>query len=241
MSSTELSGTAASPGVATGPAAVVVDGGVQRGAAREDPYVLVAHLTTPDLTPALVDAAAIVTDEGGIASHAANIARELGIPCVVSTHFASLRINPGDIVNVDGSAGKVVVEPQPGCLLCNRDPALSVLSSDLLFGIYDGFPVRAGHLLIAPRRHVEQLDEFSVEEFVELRDLFARGRSLLTREWGATGMNVGLNEGAVAGQTLAHLHWHLIPREAGDASDPRGGIRNFLPDPLAPYPPADNA
>ena len=205
------------------------------------PDVLVAHLTTPDLTPILVDAAAIVTDEGGIASHAANIARELGIPCVVSTGFASLRINPGDTVEVDGSTGKVVVEPRPGCLLCNRDPVLSVLSSSRLFAIYDGFPVRAGHLLVAPRRHVEQLDELSVEDFVELRDLFAQGRSLLARKWGASGMNVGLNDGVVAGQTLAHLHWHLIPRVAGDADDPRGGIRNFLPDPLAAYPPPDDA
>jgi len=241
MSPIQLMGTPAGSGVARGPAAVVVDGELRRAAGDAGRYVLVAHLTTPDLTPALVGAAAIVTDEGGIASHAANIARELGIPCVVSTGFASLRIGPGDVVEVDGAAGRVTVEPQQGCLLCNRERTLRVLHNDRFFAIYDGFPVRAGHLLLAPRRHLQRLDELTPEDFADLGELLLRGRELLGDEWDAAGVNVGLNDGAAAGQTIEHLHWHMIPREDGDADDPRGGIRNFLPDPLCAYPPPENA
>lgn len=240
MRAIELMGTPAGPGVARGPAAVVVEGELRRAAGDAGQYVLVAHLTTPDLTPALVDAAAIVTDQGGIASHAANIARELGIPCVVSTGFACLRTSPGDMVEVDGAAGKVVVEPRPGCLLCNREPAMPVLSNERFFATYDGFPVRAGHLLLAPRRHLERLDELTPEDFADLGELLLRGRELLRDEWAAAGANVGLNDGAAAGQTLAHLHWHMIPRQDGDTDDPRGGVRNFLPDPLCAYPPRDD-
>jgi len=240
MSAIELTGLPAGSGVARAPAAVVVGGELRRAAGDAGEYVLVAHLTTPDLTPALVGAAAIVTDKGGVASHAANIARELGIPCVVSTGFASLRISPGDTVEVDGGAGKVVVEPQPGCLLCNRESAPTVLSNDRFFATYDGFPVRAGHLLLAPRRHLERLDELTPEDFADLGELLLRGRELLGDEWDASGVNVGMNDGAAAGQTLAHLHWHMIPRQDRDADDPRGGIRNFLPDPLCVYPPHDD-
>jgi phosphohistidine swiveling domain-containing protein/protein-disulfide isomerase-like protein with CxxC motif len=69
--------------------------------------VLVAPMTTPDFVPIMKRAAAIVTDNGGLLSHAAIVSRELGVPCVVGTRFATRALRDGDFVEVDGAAGVV--------------------------------------------------------------------------------------------------------------------------------------
>ncbi len=60
--------------------------------------------------------------------------------------------------------------------------------------------------------------------------LLSETKNCLDREFGPTGYNIGINDGADAGQTVAHLHVHLIPRYHGDRPDPRGGVRWVLPD-----------
>ncbi len=75
--------------------------------------VLVAATTSPDWLPALRRASAVVTDSGGMTCHAAIVARELGVPCVVGTRTATEELRTGDTVVVDGSAGTVVVIPSP--------------------------------------------------------------------------------------------------------------------------------
>jgi pyruvate,water dikinase len=67
--------------------------------------VLVTKMTTPLFTPAIMKASALVTDVGGMLSHAAIIARELGIPCVVDTKEATKRLNDGDLIIVNGDEG----------------------------------------------------------------------------------------------------------------------------------------
>jgi pyruvate,water dikinase len=100
-----LSGSPASPGAATGPVRIVVSASeidqVQKG------DVLVAEMTTPDFVPAMKRAAAIVTDRGGRTCHAAIVSRELGIPGVVGTGEATIRLRNDQLVTVDGSQGKV--------------------------------------------------------------------------------------------------------------------------------------
>lgn len=96
--------------------------------------------------------------------------------------------------------------------------------------IRDAFPVSPGHTLLLPRRHVGSLFDLTVVEWVELGQLLARVRTALQAEFRPDGFNVGVNEGAAAGQTVPHLHVHLIPRYRGDRPDPRGGIRWIFPD-----------
>lgn len=96
-----LSGIVASSGKGEGKAVIIAGGNIQQPLRIEKPYVLVADLTTPDLIPFVVEAEAIITDIGGLSSHAANIARELGIPCIVATKYASEYIKWGDFVKVD--------------------------------------------------------------------------------------------------------------------------------------------
>jgi pyruvate,water dikinase len=102
-----LKGVAASPGSVTAPACVVH--GPEDFAQMKAGDVLVAPITTPAWTPLFARAAAIVTDVGGPLSHGSIVAREYGIPAVLGTGTATKRIRNGQLVTVDGSAGKVVL------------------------------------------------------------------------------------------------------------------------------------
>lgn len=100
-----LSGLAASPGIGWGPA-IDVKSNKEIGKVKKGD-VLVTSMTTPDFVPAMKKVSAIVTDLGGLTSHAAIVSRELGVPCVVGTKNATKLIKPKDIITVDGSQGKV--------------------------------------------------------------------------------------------------------------------------------------
>jgi len=100
-----LTGAPASPGIASGPVKIVPDASQIDKVNEGD--ILIAEMTTPDFVPAMKRAAAIVTDRGGRTAHAAIVSRELGIPCVVGTEQATSTLKDGQIISVDGSAGKV--------------------------------------------------------------------------------------------------------------------------------------
>ena len=95
--------------------------------------------------------------------------------------------------------------------------------------IRDGFPVSLGHSLVIPKRHVGSFFEVGAEERAALLDLLDRARAAAIAEFHPDGFNIGINDGAAAGQTVPHLHVHLIPRYAGDVADPRGGVRWVVP------------
>jgi diadenosine tetraphosphate (Ap4A) HIT family hydrolase len=104
-----------------------------------------------------------------------------------------------------------------------------VASNALAFAIRDGFPVSAGHTLIVPRRLVATWFEATREEQVAMLELLDVVKAQLDAELQPDGYNIGINVGPAAGQTVMHLHMHLIPRFAGDVPDPRGGIRHVIP------------
>jgi len=87
-----------------------------------------------------------------------------------------------------------------------------------------------GHTLIIPRRHVASFFECTAEERQAMLELLGAAKAVLDKAHAPDGYNIGLNNGAAAGQTVMHIHMHLIPRYAGDASDPRGGVRWIFPD-----------
>lgn len=102
---TVLHGRGASPGSVTGRARILLTPGESIALAPGD--ILIAHATTPDWMPAMRRSAAIVTESGGMTSHAAIVSRELGIPCVVAVHDVTNKVHDGDIVTVDGAMGTV--------------------------------------------------------------------------------------------------------------------------------------
>ncbi|ENN96840.1 phosphoenolpyruvate synthase [Methanocaldococcus villosus KIN24-T80] len=100
-----LKGIGASPGIASGRVKIVMD--IEEIDKVEEGDILVTKMTTPDMVPAMKKAAAIVTDEGGLTCHAAIVSRELGVPCVVGTKYATKILKDGMLVTVDGEKGVV--------------------------------------------------------------------------------------------------------------------------------------
>ncbi|MEU1952070.1 phosphoenolpyruvate synthase [Nocardia rhamnosiphila] len=98
-------GLAAAPGSATGPVRVLDS--PARGDTLRDGEILVAPMTNPDWLPTLSRAAAVVTDSGGMTCHAAIVARELGIPCVVGARTATTTLTDHAVVTVDGATGEI--------------------------------------------------------------------------------------------------------------------------------------
>jgi len=119
---------------------------------------------------------------------------------------------------------------QSSCLFCDSDNFNVIKSNTHTIAIYDGFPVSPGHSLIIPKRHISSFFEATREEQVALLDLIAEMQEILAKERNPDGFNIGINVGEAAGQTVMHLHIHLIPRYAGDQPDPRGGVRWIFPD-----------
>jgi diadenosine tetraphosphate (Ap4A) HIT family hydrolase len=116
------------------------------------------------------------------------------------------------------------------CPFCSLPPERIVQTTERIRVVRDAFPVSPGHTLLIPRRHVASLFGLTVVEWVELGQLLVRARTALLDEFQPDGFNIGINDGPAAGQTVSHLHVHLIPRYRGDQPDPRGGVRWIFPD-----------
>jgi diadenosine tetraphosphate (Ap4A) HIT family hydrolase len=97
------------------------------------------------------------------------------------------------------------------------------------FALRDLYPVSKGHTLIVPKRAVASFFELTEQEIVDCWRLLEREKKKLKDELSPDGFNVGINDGAAAGQTVFHAHMHLIPRYRGDCPNPRGGVRAVIP------------
>lgn len=129
------------------------------------------------------------------------------------------------------------MKPCPFCtyVIDGRDRPL-VHCDDLVLAFRDAYPSSPGHTLIIPRRHVGRLIDLTEEEG---RRLWSVTRSVVEWLGDADGLTIGINDGAAAGQTVPHVHLHVITRNEGDVPDPRGGIRWVIPQ-TAAYWPADS-
>jgi diadenosine tetraphosphate (Ap4A) HIT family hydrolase len=103
------------------------------------------------------------------------------------------------------------------------------LKAELVLGLWDGYPVSPGHALLVTRRHVANWFEASHEEQQALAGAIASARCEIEKRHHPDGYNIGINTGEAAGQTVFHLHVHVIPRYAGDTPEPRGGVRRVIP------------
>ena len=116
------------------------------------------------------------------------------------------------------------------CPFCNLEAGRVIASNSLAFVIRDGYPVSPGHTLAIPNRHVGSFFDLSTHEQEALFELVREQKRLLDAELCPDAFNIGINDGPAAGQTVAHVHVHLIPRYRGDVTDPRGGVRWILAD-----------
>ena len=116
------------------------------------------------------------------------------------------------------------------CIFCSLPSARIVLENEVGFVIYDGFPVSPGHTLVIPKRHIGSVFDLSMAESAGLATLAKKIKEILVETYQPDGYNIGINDGPAAGQTVPHLHIHIIPRYDGDVADPRGGVRWVVPD-----------
>ncbi|MFZ4859705.1 MAG: HIT family protein [Desulfuromonadaceae bacterium] len=119
------------------------------------------------------------------------------------------------------------------CPFCTLDPTRILASNTSALAIMDGFPISSGHALIIPKLHIASIFETTGEEREALFDLLEHVKTELQKKYNPDGFNIGINDGIAAGQTVMHLHIHLIPRHSGDQTDPRGGVRWIFPDKAA--------
>ena len=116
------------------------------------------------------------------------------------------------------------------CPFCSLPTDRLISESDYTLTIRDGFPVSQGHTLIIPKRHVQSFFELQAIEKAAVLQALDEAKEALNKEFSPDGYNIGINDGEAAGQTVMHLHVHLIPRYKGDTEDPRGGVRHVFPD-----------
>jgi superfamily II DNA or RNA helicase/diadenosine tetraphosphate (Ap4A) HIT family hydrolase/HKD family nuclease len=116
------------------------------------------------------------------------------------------------------------------CPFCNLPKDQIFLETDSVIGMWDSYPVSLGHALLIPRRHIDNWFEATKEEQQDLIANIDHVKAEIEKDFQPDGYNIGFNTGQAAGQTIFHLHVHIIPRYKGDVSDPTGGIRHVIPD-----------
>ena len=115
----------------------------------------------------------------------------------------------------------------PDCPFCGEPKV--VIDNALATAHYDSYPVSAGHCLITPRRHVAEYFQATAAEKAAIWELVDEMKLIIDREFSPDGYNLGVNVGKAAGQSIPHLHIHVIPRYAGDVENPQGGVRGVIP------------
>ena len=127
-------------------------------------------------------------------------------------------------------------QPNGRCPFCESLSRQRILAEKgTFFAKYSKYPVSDGHTLLIPKRHVATLFDLDEQERADLFTLLLEVREVLDREHNPDGYNIGVNTGRAAGQTVMHLHVHVIPRYVGDVEHPEGGVRGVIPD-KARYP-----
>lgn len=117
------------------------------------------------------------------------------------------------------------------CPFCNPDSERElIVESATAFAMFDKFPVSNGHALIIPKKHCSDYFDLTFREQSACMFMLNTVKGILKKKLNPDGFNFGINVGESAGQTVSHVHIHLIPRYKGDVKEPRGGVRGVIPD-----------
>ena len=116
------------------------------------------------------------------------------------------------------------------CIFCSKEKLNIIYEDDVFYVIRDAYPVTTDHTLIILNEHNKTYFDLRDKDIVQLNNIIKFQKdSLIGKDNSITGFNIGINQGETAGQTVMHLHIHLIPRRKGDIDDPRGGVRGVIP------------
>jgi ATP adenylyltransferase len=116
------------------------------------------------------------------------------------------------------------------CIFCEIPPDRIILQNKHWIAVFDNYPVSEMHALIILKKHVESFFMINDKEIISFNEILKELRfNLQMDDLTIAGFNVGINDGEYAGQTIMHVHVHLIPRRRGDVKNPRGGVRHTIP------------
>lgn len=118
------------------------------------------------------------------------------------------------------------------CFFCDiqdKEDDQRFLENDLFLARFDDFPVNPGHAEIIIKKHLASFFDLTPTEVASLYSLALEAKHIITERFSPVAFTIGINDGVAAGQSIPHLHMHLIPRYPGDVSDPRGGVRAIIP------------
>ena len=113
------------------------------------------------------------------------------------------------------------------CTFCNTQDREILFETKEFYLVKDAYPVSEGHLLIVSKQHKENFFEIDAKLMRLLPSMLTKAKQIIETNLKPDGYNIGINIGKDAGQTIFHLHIHLIPRYKDDVENPKGGIRNF--------------
>ncbi|MBE8190061.1 MAG: HIT family protein [Candidatus Thioglobus sp.] len=111
------------------------------------------------------------------------------------------------------------------CIFCELGNERIIGQCDMTTTFLDTYPASPGHTLIVPKRHIATYFEVTTAEQNAIAKAIQKAKLLLDNEFSPDGYNIGVNNGEAAGQSVKHLHVHLIPRYLGDVKNPKGGVR----------------
>jgi diadenosine tetraphosphate (Ap4A) HIT family hydrolase len=123
-----------------------------------------------------------------------------------------------------------MIDPNNPCLFCNLKQSGLTAENELAYASYDAYPVSEFHCLIIPKRHVKDYFNLSDDEAIACNNLIKIIKDqIILKDPSVKGFNIGINSGAIAGQSIMHCHIHLIPRRKDDVENPQGGVRSVIP------------
>jgi len=114
------------------------------------------------------------------------------------------------------------------CIFCNLRDERIIYECNYTIAFIDTYPASPGHTLVVPKRHMPTYFDASEDEILAIGKAVQICKEFLDNEFNPDAYNIGINNGEAAGQSIKHLHVHIIPRYKGDVEDPKGGVRWIL-------------
>ncbi|MDC0446819.1 MAG: HIT family protein [Gammaproteobacteria bacterium] len=114
------------------------------------------------------------------------------------------------------------------CIFCNLRDERIIYECNHTIAFIDTYPASPGHTLVVPKRHIPTYFDASEDEILAIGKAVQICKEFLDNEFNPDAYNIGINNGEAAGQSIKHLHVHIIPRYKGDVEDPKGGVRWIL-------------
>ncbi|MEE9309691.1 MAG: HIT family protein [Cocleimonas sp.] len=119
------------------------------------------------------------------------------------------------------------------CPLCSKKDIVidndKAVENDFAYVLSDSNPVSPGHCLIVTKRHVAEYFDATAEEKAAINELINEMKVIIDKKHSPDGYNIGVNIGKAGGQSVPHIHIHMMPRYLGDIENPRGGVRGVIP------------